>query len=211
MSFSHETSAGIGETAPSSRTVPDFFGRLKGMLFAPRTEWRRVARESTTRWQLFYGYFLPLATLTALLVPTRFSLFTHAPLAGVATLVAFTLAFQMLCVYVVSLIISGVALYFRGVANPGQSFKVAAYATTPLCLSSLSFPFPGVFVPLQLVAGLYHIFLMYLGVKELMKSPRDRALGYATTVVLSSMILGIVYVQLSAALGEALRLGHYTP
>ena len=41
------------------------------------------------------------------------------------------------------------------------------------------------------------------------KSPRDRALGYATTVVLSSLILGIVYVQASAGLGEALHLGHY--
>ncbi len=209
MSFSHETSAGISPTAPSPPTVPGFLGRVKGMLCAPESEWRLVARESTTRWRLFRGYFLPLAALMALLAPTRFSMVTHAPLASIATVVALTLAFEMLCVYVVALIINGVALYFRGVPNPGQAFKVAAYAATPLWLSAIAFPFPSVFVPLQFVAGLYHTYLMYLGVKELMKSPRDRALGYATTVVLSSMILGIVYMQVSVGLGEALHLGHY--
>ncbi|HEY0340477.1 MAG TPA: Yip1 family protein [Steroidobacteraceae bacterium] len=189
--------------------MPGFLGRVKGMLSAPESEWRRVARESTTRWRLFYGYFLPFAALTALLVPTRFSRVMQAPLASIATLVVLTLAFEMLCIYVVALIIDGVALYFRGVPNPGQAFKVATYAATPLWLSAISFPFPSVFVPLQLVAGLYHTYLMYQGVRELMKSPRDRALGYATTVVLSSMMLGIVYVQASAALGKALQLGHY--
>jgi hypothetical protein len=64
-------------------------------------------------------------------------------------------------------------------------------------------------VPLQFLAGLYHTYLMYLGLKSLMKSPRDRALGYATTVVLCSIILGIVFVQVSASLGESLHLGHF--
>lgn len=207
MSFSPQTSTGISTTAPSERAVPGFLARVKGMLFAPVAEWRRVARESTTRRRLFFGYFLPLAALTALLAPTRFSTVAHAPLASIATMVALTLAFEMLCIYVVALIINAVAVYFRGVPNPVQAFKVAAYAATPLWLSAITFPFPSVFVPVQFVSGLYHTYLMYMGVKELMKSPRDRALGYATTVVLSSMILGIVYVQVSAALGEALHLG----
>jgi hypothetical protein len=102
-----------------------------------------------------------------------------------------------------------VALYFRAVPSPGQALKVAAYASTPLWLSAVFIPFPAVSVPLQFLAGLYHTYLMYLGLKGLMKSPRDRALGYATTVVLCSIILGIVFVQVSASLGENLHLGHF--
>jgi hypothetical protein len=42
-----------------------------------------------------------------------------------------------------------------------------------------------------------------------MKSPRDRALGYATTVVLSLIILGIVFAQVSASLGAAIHMSHF--
>jgi hypothetical protein len=40
----------------------------------------------------------------------------------------------------------------------------------------------------------------------LMKSPPDRTFGYATTVVLSAVILGIVFTQVGVGLGQTLRL-----
>jgi len=209
MSLSHDTPAGISSTAPSSRMAPGFLARVKGMLFAPATEWLLVARESVTRRRLFFGYVLPLAGLAALLELARFSMFLRAPLASLVAVVALTLGFEVMCVYAVALIINAVALYFRGVPSPGQALKVAAYASTPLWLSAVFIPFPAVSVPVQFLAGLYHTYLMYLGLKGLMKSPRDRALGYATTVVLCSIILGIVFVQVSASLGESLHLGHF--
>ena len=208
MSLSHDTSAGISSTAPSSRMAPGLLGRVKGMLFAPATEWLLVARESITRRRLFFGYVIPLAGLAALIELARFSMFLRAPLASLVAVVALTLGFEVMCVCVVALIINAVALYFRGVPSPGQALKVATYASTPLWLSAVFTPFP-LSVPLQFLAGLYHTYLMYLGLKGLMKSPRDRALGYATTVVLCSIILGIVFVRVSASLGEALHLGHF--
>jgi hypothetical protein len=179
------------------------------MLFAPRTEWLIVARESITRRRLFFGYVIPLAALSALLELARFSMFSRAPLVSIVAVVALTLGFEVMCVYAMALIINAVALYFRGVPRPGQALKIAAYSSTPLWLSAVFIPFPTLSVPLQFLAGLYHTYLMYLGLKGLMKSPRDRALGYATTVVLCTIIFGIVFVQVSASLGEALHLGHF--
>jgi hypothetical protein len=43
----------------------------------------------------------------------------------------------------------------------------------------------------------------------LMRSPRDRALGYATTVVLCAILLGIVFTQVGAGLGETIHVGHF--
>lgn len=195
--------------APSSSVAPGLFGRVKGMLFAPKTEWLLVARESTTTSRLFFGYIMPLAALAALIALARFSQVHGASLWSVVAIVALTLGFEVMSVYVVALIIDAVALYFRGVPSRGQALKVASYAFTPLWLSSLFMPFPTLSVPLQFFAGLYHTYLMYLGLKGLMKSPRDRALGYATTVVLCSIILGIVFTQLSVVLGENLHLGRF--
>jgi Yip1 domain len=209
MSLSHDTSAGISPTAPSSSVALRLFGRVKGMLLAPKTEWLLVARESTTTGRLFFGYVMPLAALAALIALARFSQVHDAPLWSIVAIVALTLGFEVMSVYAVALIINAVALYFRGVPSRGQALKVASYAFTPLWLSSLFIPFPTLSAPLQFFAGLYHTYLMYLGLKGLMKSPRDRALGYATTVVLCSIILGIVFTQLSIVLGENLHLGHF--
>ena len=208
MSLSHETSAGISSTAAKS-IHPGLPSRVKGMLLAPQSEWLLVARESTTPRRLFFGYVLPLAGLAALVSQARFSMILHAPLASIAAMLAFTLCFEVLGVYTEALIINAMALFFRAVPNRGEALKVATYAFTPLWLSCLFIPFPGLSVPLQFVAGLYHTYLMYLGLKGLMRSPRDRALGFATTVVLSALILAIVFTQVSASLAGTLHLGHF--
>jgi hypothetical protein len=210
MSLSHDTSAGITSTAPSSGEVaPGLVGRVKRMLLTPATEWPRVAREHTTPVRLYCGYVLPLAALAALVALARFSRAVHVPLTSALTMVALTLCFEVLTVFVVAQVINVIAVPFRGVPSQGQALKVATYAFTPLWVAALLFPFPTLSVPLLFIAGLYHTYLMYMGLKVLMKSPRDRALGYATTVVLSSIILYLVFTQISASLGETLQLGHF--
>jgi hypothetical protein len=124
-------------------------------------------------------------------------------------MVALTLGFEVLTVFVVAQVINVIAVPFGGVPGRGLAFKVATYAFTPLWVAAVFIPFPSVSVPLLFVAGLYHTYLMYMGLQVLMKSPRDRALGYATTVVLSSIILYIVFTQISASVGETLHLGHF--
>jgi hypothetical protein len=211
MSPSHDTSAaGISATAPSSGMVaPGLVGRVKGMLLTPETEWLRVARESTTPGRLFLRYVAPLAGLAALVAMARFSRTFHAPLAGVLVMVALTLGFEILTVFVVAQIINLIVVFFRGVPSQGRALKVATYAFTPLWVGAVFIALPAFSVPVLFLAGLYHTYLMYLGLKVLMKSPRDRALGYATTVVLCSVILYIVFTQISAGLGEILHLGHF--
>ena len=210
MSLSHDTSAGISSTAPSPGVVaPGLVGRVKRMLLAPATEWVRVARENTTPARLFCGYVMPLAGLAALFALARFSRAVHAPLVGVLAMVALTLGFEVLAVYMAAQIINALATSFGGVPTRGQALKVATYAFTPLWVAALFIPFPALSVPLLFLAGLYHTYLMYMGLMVLMRSPRDRALGYATTVVLCSMILYIVFTQISVGLGETLHLGRF--
>jgi hypothetical protein len=210
MSLSHDTSAGITSTAPSSGEVaPGLVGRVKRMLLTPATEWPRVAREHTTPVRLFCGYVLPLAALVALVALARFSRTVHVPLTSALAMAALTLCFEVLTVFVVAQVINVIAVPFRGVPSQGQALKVATYAFTPLWVAALFIPFPTLSVPLLFIAGLYHTYLMYMGLKVLMQSPRDRALGYATTVVLSSIILYIVFTPISASLGETLHLGHF--
>jgi len=196
----------MSPTAPSSSLASGLLGRAKGMLLAPKNEWRHIARERVTTRRLVVGYITPLASMTALIALLRFSMTARVPLAGAAALAVLTLGFELMAVFVVALIINALASYFHGVHSQSHSLRVTAYSSTPLWLSSVFLPFPTLAVPALFLAGLYHTYLMYLGLEVLMKSPRDRALGYATTVVLSAVILGIVFTQVGAGLGQILRL-----
>jgi Yip1 domain len=209
MSFSHDTT-GIDATAPATRVVaPGLFGRVRGLLFSPTTEWQQVARESTTSARLFAGYVMPLAALAVLAAVVRFCMTTRASLPGALVMIAVTFGFEVIGVYVVALIINAMASFFHARRSQGQALKIATYAFTPLWLSCVLIPFPGVSRLAQVLAGLYHTYLLYLGLRVLMQSPRDRALGYATTVVLCSIILGIVFTQLSAGLGETIHVSPF--
>jgi hypothetical protein len=50
---------------------------------------------------------------------------------------------------------------------------------------------------LQLLAGLYGIYVLYLGLPVLMQSPREKAFGYTASVVICTILVGIVFAVLS--------------
>ncbi len=54
---------------------------------------------------------------------------------------------------------------------------------------------------LQLLAGCYGIYTLYLGLPVLMHSPKERAVGYTATVVVCTFLMGIVFTVASMALG----------
>jgi hypothetical protein len=209
MAFSHDTSAGIDPTAPATGAAPGLSGRVRGLLFNPKNEWLQVARERTTPGRLFGGYVMPLAAVAVLAALLRFWLATRVSTPRALLMIALTFSFEVVGVCIVALIINSLASFFRGVRSLGQALKVATYACTPLWLSCVFIPFPSVSLPAQFVGGVYHTYLLYLGLRMLMRSPRDRALGYATTVVLCSILLGIVFTQVSAGLGETLHVSDF--
>ena len=45
---------------------------------------------------------------------------------------------------------------------------------------------------ISLVAGLYSLFLLYLGLPVLMKSPSDRAMGYTVVTIIVAVVLFVV-------------------
>ena len=209
MAFSHDTSAGIDPTAPATGAAPGLPGRVRGLLFNPMSEWQQVARESTAPGRLFTGYVIPLAALAVLAALLRSWLAPPVSGSGALVMIALTFSFAVIGVCVVALIINSMASFFRGVHGHGHALKVATYASTPLWLSCVFIPFPSLSLPAQFLGGVYHTYLLYLGLRVLMKSPRDRALGYATTVVLCSILLGIVFTQVGAGLSATIHLSPF--
>jgi hypothetical protein len=204
--------AGVGipphNTAASP--APAIVARIRGILLTPKTEWPVIAQEPTTTAQLYTGYVMLLAAFTAVLSLVRSSVIgVHVPFGDTVRLPLTTglmsavMAFVMglIGISVVGMIINTLAPTFGGVKDQRQALKTAAYAFTPGWLSAVFYLLPSMGTLLQFLAGLYGIYLLYLGLPILMRSKADKAVGYTATVVICTIVVFMVIGAVMAGLG----------
>jgi hypothetical protein len=217
MSASHDTSAEVGVT-PAPHVAPGLLGRMKGMLLRPRAEWERIAREPTSTARIYTHFVMPLAATAALVGVAQVSIVgTVNPLAGTvraplgSALMTGVLAFAcgLVGIFLVAWIIDALVPFFGAVHHRGRATAIAAYASAPVWVAALFSPFPTIWPVLQVVAVCYHTYLLYLGLRVLMRAATDRVLGYATTVVLCTILLEIVFTLASTALAGANHMNPY--
>jgi hypothetical protein len=103
----------------------------------------------------------------------------------------------LLGVFIVGLVINWLAPSFSGTKDQRQALKVAAYSLTPAMLCSVLALSPILATLLQLLAGLYGIYVLYLGLPVLMQAPKEKAFGYTASVVVCTILVGIVFAILS--------------
>lgn len=185
--------------------------RVKAILLQPRATWEVIAREPATVGGLYRGYVIPLAAIPAVCWAIGSVLFgvggwgitiRASPLdALVGGLFNFVGA--LIGVYLASLIVNVLAPSFGGTKDPIQAFKVAAYSYTPVWVAGVVLLLPTLGM-LLLLAALYGLYLLYVGLPRLMKTPEDKALPYTAVVVIVTFIVGLVVMSIVGAVGAAI-------
>jgi hypothetical protein len=151
--------------------------RAQAILLTPKSEWLAIGRESGDPTFLFTNYVAILAAIPAVCRFIGFSIVGFGPfrvgiVAGfISAVVQYVLTFVM--VYVLALIIDALAPTFGAQKNPQNALKLAVYSMTPAWLAGVFLLIP-VLGFLQLV-GLYGLYLLWLGLPPLMKSPNDKS------------------------------------
>jgi Yip1-like protein len=193
--------------AAAAALAPGLLLRVKNIVLSPKTEWPAIAPEPTTAPQLYVGYVMPLALLAALMgflrmsvlgVSSAFGNSFRMPISSGLTYTVMMFVSALFGVFVVGLIISALAPSFSGTKDQRQALKVAAYSLTPAMLSSVLAFSPILATLLQLLAGLYGIYVLSLGLPVLMQSPKEKTFGYTASVVVCTILVGIVFAVLSA-------------
>ena len=138
---------------------------------------------------IYKTYVLPLVAFSALagaigsmMLGLNFSLVLRELLLAVIVGAA--------SVYLFSLIIDALAPTFGGQKNAGQAFKVAAYAPTAAWVASIFNIIP--ILSILSILGLYSLYLLYVGLPELMKCPKDKALVYTIVIFACAIVLAFV-------------------
>jgi hypothetical protein len=197
-------------TDAGTRSLQD---RVIKILTTPQTEWPVIEAEVTDVAKLYTGYIAILAAITALatfigytVVGVPFFGRYSAATALSAAVVSYVIA--LISVYVSAFIIDKLAPSFQSTPNFIQALKLVAYASTAPWVAGVLYVIPALGI-LALLAGLYAIYLFYLGVPVLMKTPQDKVIVYmivaAVVVIVVSIVLGMIGAAL-AGTGALMRM-----
>ena len=182
--------------------------RVQNICLKPKQEWEVIAGETSSTADLLKNYALPLAAIGAVAgfiglsfvgMSVPFLGTYRVPMVTGLVSGAVGLAIQLASVFVLGLIIDALAPKFGGEKNSAQALKVAVYSFTPGWAVSVVRILPSLGI-LAGLASLYGIYVLYLGLPRLMKSPQEKAVTYTLVVVACSIGILIVASLISGAI-----------
>lgn len=174
--------------------------RAKNICLTPNTEWPIIAAEPATPAALVTGYVVPLAAIGAVAGFIGGSIVGHTlPFVGTyrvpffsgLVFAVFGLCMAVVGVFILSLVINALAPTFGAEKNTTQALKVAVYSYTPAWIAGVLQIVP-VLGLLAIFGAIYGIYLLYLGLPQLMKCPPDKAVPYTGLVVICAVVLSVI-------------------
>lgn len=193
--------------SPGKRLI----ARVRAILTAPAATWDEIEQEHASLAGLYLTYVMPLAAIGPVAGFIGAMVFgnpkdgvsfrppvLNALGAGVAAYLTTLLGVMMLAV-----VINAFAPSFGAKRNQVQALKVAAYSGTAGWLAGIVFVFPP-FGLLAFLAGIYSLYLLYLGLPKLMKPAQGKAAAYVVLAVVAAILISLV---VTAVLQPIRRMG----
>ena len=182
----------------------DIKTRVRNILLTPNTEWPVIAEEPTPIGTVVTNYVMPLAAIGAIAgfiggslvgmsLPFlgRYRVPITTGLAGAVL----TFVIAIVGVFILAFIINALAPTFGAEKDANKAFKVAVYSYTPGWIAGALQILPALAL-FSVLAALYGLYLLYLGLPALMKCPRDKAVAYTAVVVVCAIVMSIVLASI---------------
>ena len=181
--------------------------RVKGILLKPADEWPKIDAEPSSQRAIYLQYVAVLAaigaiagfigrTLIGISIPF-YGTYRVSFISGIEfAIVGYLLTFAG--VFVIAMLVDALAPTFGGQKDSLKALKVTAYSFTPGWIAAVLQIIPALGVIAGLI-GLYGIYLLYLGLPVVMKSPKDKAVGYTAAVCVAAIVVWIVIGAVAGA------------
>lgn len=178
--------------------------RVQDILLRPKPTWDVIDNEPATVRSLYTNYIVILAAIPAVagVIGALLGGLGAAVLAAVLAAIGYVLGLAL--VYLMALVVDGLAPSFGGQKNQIQAFKVMAYSLTPAWVGGVLAIIPGIGGLLAWLVSLYSVYLMYLGLPKLMKTGEDKAVVYTLVVVVIYVVISVI---IAAILGTIAVMG----
>lgn len=99
-----------------------------------------------------------------------------------------------------ALIVDALAPTFGGTKSQIQALKLMAYGSTASWVAGIFLIIPALSI-LALVGSLYSLYLLFIGLPVMMKSPQDKSVGYTVAVIVAAIVVFFVVGVVTARIG----------
>jgi len=197
-------------TDPVNAGSAGLVDRAKNILLNPRSEWQRIAGESTSLGSLLIGYVLPLAAIGAIAAVIGSMLFLgmmFGPVGLVPAVVgaAIGVGFSLLGVFLFGILINALASSFGSQPNQMRANQLAAYSATAGLIGSWGAIIPFLGWLFSIAGGIYSIVLFYMGLTPMMQTPEDKRVIYTLVLgliaIVAYWIIGMVIATMLITFG----------
>ena len=168
------------------------------MIVQPDKEWTVIAAETPNTGQIMTGYVLILVGAAAIAAFIGYAFVGFNVLGyrykgfdwGLYQALTVFLG-GLLSVYVTALVVVMLAPTFNSEKNFNRSIQLVAYSFTPAWIGGLLMIIPSLAV-IGSLFGLYGLYLMYIGIPKIKKTPADKHTGYFVVVLIVTILVYIV-------------------
>jgi hypothetical protein len=174
----------------------DLVRRIQNILLKPKEIWPVIKSEEMTIAGIYKSYALILAAVPAVahaiglaFIGTSFIGIRYRTSLGDALGDAvLSYCVSLASLFMVALVINGVAPKFASQKNLTNAFKLVAYSWTPTWVAGILLLIPSLSWLTSLVS-LYGLYLLYCGLPILMETPKEKVMVYFLSAVALSIIL----------------------
>jgi hypothetical protein len=180
--------------------------RIFNILTKPKEEWPVIANESTDVVTLYKEYVAPLSAIPAICgflgmttigvtVPSMGNI--RAPIGSAFTELVVGYILALLATYLAALVVNKLAPTFQSGGGIVPALKMVAFSSTAVWVTGIVRVVPALGA-LVLLAALYGIYLFYLGLPSVMKTPADKVIPY---MIVSAVVIVVISVVLTSVAG----------
>lgn len=181
--------------------------RVKNLIVSPKLEWEKIDTENMDMKSVLVSYVLPLAAISAIcafigyaFIGIDVGFFRMKGINwGIYHAVTVFLG-AIISVIVSTYVVDMLAPSFASEKNLNKSAQLVGFSYTPALIGGFLSIFPALSI-IGSLFGLYGIYLWYLGLGPLKKTPEDKKVVY---MVVSILILIVVSFVISMILGRIL-------
>jgi len=186
--------------------------RVKNILVTPKTEWVTIEAERMPSTQLLTSYLLLLALIPAacqfigqgFIGTTVLGIKVGGTLTwGIRSALTSYLS-SVGGAYLAAWVINLLATSFGSEKNFNQAFALVVYANTPAYIAGVFFLLPAMGGVLVFLASLYGLYILYIGLQPMMKTPADKTVVYFIISLIclfaASFVIGLILTPIFAAI-----------
>jgi len=185
--------------------MEQLINRVKQFLLNPKEEWQVIVKEDNkTAQQHIIEYVLPLALIPAIatfigtgLIGYRALGFHVRSINTGLSQAAISLLSTLIGVYISGFVIHKLAASYNTTVSLDKAIKLVGFSYTAILIAGVFNIFPSLAI-LSLIAGIYSLYILYLGFKPMTNVPEEKT---STYFVVSLLVIIGVYIVIGVILG----------